>query len=109
MKATVVVAMRRRRPAHRASVSSKMPAIAGPAADSPDQNRRFTRKTAQACVPDPPARATTKLRAPRATSPRQNEARLSLPGAHGGAHPFFPSARRWFTMSHRSATERASP
>ena len=35
MNATVVVAIRRSRAAHRASVSSKIPAIAGPAADEP--------------------------------------------------------------------------
>ena len=113
MNATVVVAIRRRRAAHRASVSSKMPAIAGPAADSPDQNRRFARKTAHACVPDPRGQGHQEAQGPQGDEPSQHEAGLPLrpvPRAHGGrAHPFFASARRWFTMSHRSVTERASP
>ena len=78
MNATVVVAIRRSRTAHRASVSSKIPAMAGPAADSPDQNSRFTRKTAQACVAEPAARATRKLSAPRSDEDAEHEPRLPL-------------------------------
>ena len=96
MNATVVVAIRRRRAAHRASVSSKIPAIAGPAAERPDQNRRFARNTAHACVPAPPARATKKLTAPSRTSPASTRPVFPcppLPRARGWhAHPFF--ARR---------------
>jgi len=67
MNATVVVAIRRRRAAHFASVSSNMPAIAGPDAASPDQKSRFTRNTAHTRAPPPAKRPPPKASAPMST------------------------------------------
>src|SRR5262245_3866784 len=99
MKAAVVMAMRRRRPPHRPSVTSIIPATAGPVAARPDQKTRFTRKIAQVRRSAPPAIPRRNASAPRPTripSTRtivRELSRVPAAGAVGGL-----VAMRWLLL-----------